>query len=224
MFERFSSSARQVVVLAQQSARGLQHAYVDDFDILNGVVLFLSPMNREGGLHNVVLSDAVVHHHLDNLQLIEELTTRLYPPVSTDTGHIPFTPTAKRILEKAYVLAISSTAKVVTPRLLLIATLEFDEGSPLSEIMEALGTNVVDLLDDLTKRAADLADAQFVRDEDLLGAWKKWSQTVLTWPKVEEVAQFLAWCDEQWPGSTVKPESIQPMYTMARDFLRINRR
>jgi ATP-dependent Clp protease ATP-binding subunit ClpC len=89
MFERFTDRARRVVVLAQEEARLLNHNYIGTEHILLGLV-------REG--------DGVAARALESLgislkavrQLVEQIIGRGQEPTS---GHIPFTPRAKKVLE-----------------------------------------------------------------------------------------------------------------------------
>src|SRR6202167_5838793 len=89
MFQRFTDRARRVVVLAQEEARMLNHAYIGTEHILLGLI-----REREGvgarALESLGISlDAV-------RQQVEEIIGRgeQAPP-----GHIPFTPRAKKVLE-----------------------------------------------------------------------------------------------------------------------------
>jgi ATP-dependent Clp protease ATP-binding subunit ClpC len=89
MFERFTDRARRVVVLAQEEARVLNHHYVGTEHILLGLI-------HEG--------DGVAAKALESLgisletvrQQVEEIIGRGEQP---PTGHIPFTPRAKKVLE-----------------------------------------------------------------------------------------------------------------------------
>ena len=94
MFERFTDSARRAVVLAQEEARQLMHAYIGTEHLLLAIV-------REGE------SPAAAALRLcgigpDQLPVlvagVEELVGRgsLAP-----TGHMPFTPRLKKVLEHA---------------------------------------------------------------------------------------------------------------------------
>ena len=90
MFERFTERARRVVVLAQDEARMLDHNYIGTEHILLGLI-------QEGhglaarALESLGISLAVVR------QQVEEIIGRgqQQPP----SGHIPFTPRAKKVLE-----------------------------------------------------------------------------------------------------------------------------
>jgi ATP-dependent Clp protease ATP-binding subunit ClpA len=89
MFERFTDRARRVVVLAQQEARMLDHGYIGTEHLLLGLI-------HEG--------DGVAARALDSLgisldavrQQVEEIIGR---GQQAPSGHIPFTPRAKKVLE-----------------------------------------------------------------------------------------------------------------------------
>jgi ATP-dependent Clp protease ATP-binding subunit ClpC len=89
MIERFTDRARRVVVLAQEEARMLDHNYIGTEHILLGLL-------REG--------DGVAARTLESLgigldavrQQVQEITGR---GQHAPSGHIAFTPRAKKALE-----------------------------------------------------------------------------------------------------------------------------
>jgi ATP-dependent Clp protease ATP-binding subunit ClpC len=89
MFERFTDRARRVVVLAQEEARMLDHNYIGTEHILLGLI-------HEG--------EGVAARALESLgigldavrQQVEEMIGR---GQHASSGHIPFTPRAKKVLE-----------------------------------------------------------------------------------------------------------------------------
>jgi ATP-dependent Clp protease ATP-binding subunit ClpC len=89
MFERFSDRSRRVVVLAQEEARILDHNYIGTEHILLGLM-------REGeGVAGKALESLGIS--LDAVrQKVEEIIGR---GQQTPSGHIPFTPRAKKVLE-----------------------------------------------------------------------------------------------------------------------------
>jgi ATP-dependent Clp protease ATP-binding subunit ClpC len=89
MFERFTDRARRVVVLAQEEARMLGHNYVGPEHVLLGLI-------HEGhGVAARALTELGVG--LDEVrQQVEELIGQ---GDEAPSGHIPFTPQAKRVLE-----------------------------------------------------------------------------------------------------------------------------
>ena len=89
MFERFTDRARRVVVLAQEEARMLNHNYIGTEHILLGLI-------HEGeGVAAKALESLGIS--LDAVrQQVEEIIGQGQQPPS---GHIPFTPRAKKVME-----------------------------------------------------------------------------------------------------------------------------
>jgi ATP-dependent Clp protease ATP-binding subunit ClpC len=89
MFEKFTDRARRVVVLAQEEARMLSHNYIGTEHLLLGLI-------HEG--------EGVAARSLESLgisledvrQNVEEMIGR---GQEAPSGHIPFTPRAKKVLE-----------------------------------------------------------------------------------------------------------------------------
>jgi ATP-dependent Clp protease ATP-binding subunit ClpC len=89
MFERFTDRARRVVVYAQDEARALEHNYIGTEHILLGLV-------REG--------EGVAAKALESLDIgLETVRQRTEEIIGhgqhAPSGHIPFTPRAKKALE-----------------------------------------------------------------------------------------------------------------------------
>jgi hypothetical protein len=89
MFERFTDRARRAVVLAQEEARMLNHGYIGTEHLLLGLV-----HEGEGvaakALETMGISLEKVRHEVEAL-----IGEGKEPP----SGHIPFTPRAKKVLE-----------------------------------------------------------------------------------------------------------------------------
>ena len=91
MFERFTGRARQVVVLAQDEARALNHDYIGTEHILLGL------LREEEGLAARVLESLDVT--VDDVRAhVERIVGRGH---EARLGQIPFTPRAKKVLELA---------------------------------------------------------------------------------------------------------------------------
>jgi ATP-dependent Clp protease ATP-binding subunit ClpC len=89
MFERFTDRARRVVVLAQEEARMLNHNYIGTEHILLGLI-------HEGeGVAAKALEELGVTLGAVREQVQEIIGQGQQAP----TGHIPFTPRAKKVLE-----------------------------------------------------------------------------------------------------------------------------
>ncbi|HEY3142203.1 MAG TPA: Clp protease N-terminal domain-containing protein [Acidimicrobiales bacterium] len=89
MFERFSDSARRVVVLAQEESRLQQHNYIGTEHILAGLTQI-----DEG-----VAAGVLASFEITTERVRAEIVKEVGPGEKTPWGHIPFTPGAKRILE-----------------------------------------------------------------------------------------------------------------------------
>src|SRR5262249_60813160 len=90
MFERFTDQARRVVVLAQDEARLLGHGYIGTEHILLGLL-------AEGdGLAAQALNSLDIRLDAAREQVAEIIGEGSSQPPS---GHIPFTPRTKKVLE-----------------------------------------------------------------------------------------------------------------------------
>jgi ATP-dependent Clp protease ATP-binding subunit ClpA len=89
MFERFTDQARRVVVLAQEEARDLGHNYIGTEHILLGLL-------REGETLAARSLDALEVTLDTARQRVLEITGR---GEGQPSGHIPFTPRTKKVLE-----------------------------------------------------------------------------------------------------------------------------
>jgi Clp amino terminal domain, pathogenicity island component len=89
MFERFTDRARRVVVLAQEEARLLNHNYIGTEHILLGLV------HEEQGVAARALTELGISLEAVRAE-VEEIIGQ---GQSAPTGHIPFTPRAKKVLE-----------------------------------------------------------------------------------------------------------------------------
>jgi ATP-dependent Clp protease ATP-binding subunit ClpA len=91
VFERFTDRARRVVVLAQEEARMLNHNYIGTEHILLGLI-------HEGeGVAARALESLGVSLETVRLQVEEIIGQGQQAP----SGHIPFTPRAKKVIELA---------------------------------------------------------------------------------------------------------------------------
>src|SRR6201746_1164722 len=89
MFERFTDRARRVVVLAQEEARMLNHNYIGTEHILLGLI-------HEGeGVAATAMGSLGISLEAGRQQVEEIIGQGQQAP----SGHIPFTPRAKKVLE-----------------------------------------------------------------------------------------------------------------------------
>ena len=89
MFERFTDRARRVVVLAQEEARNLNHNYIGTEHILLGLI-------HEG---EGVAAQALEAMGISLESVREQVEEIIGQGTEASSGHIPFTPRAKKVLE-----------------------------------------------------------------------------------------------------------------------------
>jgi ATP-dependent Clp protease ATP-binding subunit ClpC len=90
MFQRFTDRARRVVVLAQHEARTLGHDYIGTEHILLGLI------DEGQGVAATALTSMGISLE-DMRQAVRDTAGRGAQPA--ESGHIPFTPQAKKVLE-----------------------------------------------------------------------------------------------------------------------------
>jgi ATP-dependent Clp protease ATP-binding subunit ClpC len=88
MFERFSDRARRVVVLSQEEAALLNHNYIGTEHILLGLV------HEDQGVASRALRSVGI-----SLDAVRRQVEEIIGRGPTPSGHIPFTPRAKKVLE-----------------------------------------------------------------------------------------------------------------------------
>ena len=118
MFERFTQQARQVVVWAQEEARGLQHNYIGTEHILLGL------LREKQGLAARVLESHGVTVERVRAQVVRIVGSGEEP----SSGQIPFTPQAKKALETAPREALSLVHDYIATEHILLGLLRDDEG------------------------------------------------------------------------------------------------
>jgi len=89
MFERFTDRARRVVVLAQEEARMLGHNYIGTEHLL------LALIHEDRGVAARALTELGISLAATR-QAVEDIIGR---GTQAPSGHIPFTPRAKKVLE-----------------------------------------------------------------------------------------------------------------------------
>ncbi len=118
MFERFTNHARHVVVLAQEEARRLHHNYIGTEHILLGL------LGESGGLAARVLGGFGM-----SLQgAREEVEAIIGTGKKAPSGHIPFTPRAKKILELSLREAVALRHNYIGTEHILLGVLREGDG------------------------------------------------------------------------------------------------
>jgi ATP-dependent Clp protease ATP-binding subunit ClpA len=138
MFERFTDQSRRAVVLAQEEARRLDHNYIGTEHLLAGL-----RHERLGAAATALESMDITLEAVRGE--IESLIGRGTEPPS---GHIPFTPRAKKCLELSLREALELGHNYITTGHLLLALIRKDDCAAV-QILGRLGAD----LDQLRARA-----------------------------------------------------------------------
>jgi ATP-dependent Clp protease ATP-binding subunit ClpA len=118
MFERFTKRARHVVVLAQEEARRLQHNYIGTEHLLLGLLA------ETGG----VASRALAGFGLTLDEGRGEVKSMIGIGKAKPSGHIPFTPRAKKVLELALREALQLHHNFIGTEHILLGLIREGEG------------------------------------------------------------------------------------------------
>jgi len=131
LFERFTDRARRVVVLAQEEARLLNHNYIGTEHILLGLI-------HEGeGVAAKALESLGIS--LDKVrQQVEEIIGAGQSPPS---GHIPFTPRAKKVLELSLREALQLGHNYIGTEHILLGLIREGEGVA-AQVLVKLGADL----------------------------------------------------------------------------------
>src|SRR6266568_2861010 len=119
MFERFTNHARHVVVLAQEEARRLNHNYIGTEHVLLGL------LGEPGG----VAFRALESFGMSLEGTREEVKAMAGTGNSTVSGHIPFTPRAKKTLELALREALQLHHDYIGTELILLGVIREGDGA-----------------------------------------------------------------------------------------------
>jgi hypothetical protein len=131
MFERFTDRARRVVVLAQEEARLLNHNYIGTEHILLGLI-------HEG--------EGVAAKALESLGISLEAVRAQVEEIigqgqSAPTGHIPFTPRAKKVLELSLREALALNHNYIGTEHILLGLVREGEGVA-AQVLVKLGAGL----------------------------------------------------------------------------------
>lgn len=126
MFERFTDRARRVVVLAQNEARSLNHNYIGTEHLLLGLI-------EEG---EGVAAKALEMMNIEPEAVRESVIEMIGKGTQTNTGHIPFTPRAKKIFEFALREALQLGHNYIGTEHLLLGLIREGEGVAAKVLIE----------------------------------------------------------------------------------------
>ena len=131
MFERFTDRARRVVVLAQEEARLLNHNYIGTEHILLGLI-------HEGeGVAAKALESLGISLEAVRAQVEEIIGHGGHAP----SGHIPFTPRAKKVLELSLREALQLGHNYIGTEHILLGLIREGEGVA-AQVLVKLGADL----------------------------------------------------------------------------------
>jgi ClpA/ClpB-like protein/UvrB/UvrC motif-containing protein len=134
MFERFTDRARRVVVLAQEEARMLDHNYIGTEHVLLGLI-------HEG---EGVAAKALRALDVDLDTLRREVEALVGRGQQSESGQIPFTPQAKKVLELALRESVHLGHAYVGTEHLLLGLVREGEG-PAAQVLAQRGIELAGL-------------------------------------------------------------------------------
>ena len=197
MFQRFSDSARRVVVLAQEEARKLNHNYIGTEHLLLGLI-------QEGeGIAARALEAVQVNLDTVRSQVVEIIGRGSTPP----SGHIPFTPRAKKVLELSLREALQLGHNYIGTEHIMLGLIREGEGVAAKVLvklwvdLELLRNQVLKTLSGSSPAAGEIGGAeaqgtlmldQFGRNLTELAAQNKLDPVIGREKEIERVMQVLS--------------------------------
>jgi ATP-dependent Clp protease ATP-binding subunit ClpC len=175
MFERFTDRSRRVVVLAQEEARMLDHNYIGPEHILLGLI------HEDQG----VAARALVGLGVSLDELRQQVEERIGRGKQAPSGHIPFVPRAKKVLELSLREALQLGHNYIGTEHILLGILR--EGDNVAaEVLVAMGTD----LNKVRLQVIKLVDPEAVAEAVSLAEGGTLPGEILT-PRVAASRDFL---------------------------------
>lgn len=131
MFERFTDRARRVVVLAQEEAKMLNHNYIGTEHLLLGLI-------HEG---EGVAAKAMLSMDISLEAVRQQVEDIIGPGQQQPTGHIPFTPRAKKVLELSLREALQLGHNYIGTEHILLGLVREGEGVA-AQVLVKLGADL----------------------------------------------------------------------------------
>jgi ATP-dependent Clp protease ATP-binding subunit ClpC len=198
MFERFTDRARRVVVLAQEEARLLDHTYIGTEHILLGLV-------HEG---EGVAAQALTQLGVSLEAVRDQVKEIIGRGAEAPTGHIPFTPRAKKVLELSLREALELGHNYIGTEHILLGLLREGQGVG-AQVLVKLGAGRDQVRQVVVQLLAGYAAggrpsrARWGRSGSASAPPRPWSPAVPASTRTSRPS-WSGWC--RWPGRcTAKP-------------------
>jgi len=142
MFERFTNRARRAVVLAQEQARELSHNYIGTEHLLLGLA------KEDDGIAGRVLAAHGMTYDIVRRDVVDKIGLG---KGDSPTGHIPFTPRAKKTLELSLREALALHHNYIGTEHILLGLIREGEGVAAQVLSKhadllAIRSSVLDLV------------------------------------------------------------------------------
>ncbi|GGS47969.1 hypothetical protein GCM10010156_03420 [Planobispora rosea] len=131
MFERFTDRARRVVVLAQEEARLINHNYIGTEHLLLGLI------HEDEG----VAAQALKSMDISLARVRQRVEEIIGQGRSAPSGHIPFTPRAKKVLELSLREALQLGHNYIGTEHILLGLIHEGEGVA-AQVLVQLGADL----------------------------------------------------------------------------------
>jgi ATP-dependent Clp protease ATP-binding subunit ClpC len=188
MFERFTERSRRVVVLAQEEARILNHNYIGTEHILLGLV-------REGeGVAARALESVGIRLEAVRLEVEGIIGQGQQAP----SGHIPFTPRAKKVLELSLREALQLGQEYIGTEHILLGLLREGDGVA-AQVLVKLGADLNRVRQQVIQLAAGRAG------EDVIGPGSPRPGVAVA--RADSLDRRLA-AIERWLGLRPEPDDL----------------
>jgi hypothetical protein len=196
MFEMFTDRARRVIVLAQEEARMLNHNYIGTEHLLLG-------LGHEG--------EGVAAKALESLGIRQEAVREQVEQIigrgqQAPSGHIPFTPRAKKVLELARRESDHADDGFIDTEHLLLALIR-EGGGVACQALVQLGADLDRVRQQVVLLLPDRAERAAVRPASRLGKRaRSWAINDIL-ARMGAVEHRLAKI-ERWVGITPGPDDL----------------
>jgi hypothetical protein len=130
MFERFTDRARRVVVLAQEEARLLNHNYIGTEHILLGLI------HEKEGVAARALTELGISLEAIRVEVVEIIGRGATAP----SGHLPFTPRSKKVLELSLREALQLGHNYIGTEHILLGLIREGEGVAARVLVKLVGS------------------------------------------------------------------------------------
>jgi hypothetical protein len=197
VFERFTDRARRVVVLAQEEARLLNHNYIGTEHLLLGLI-------HEG--------EGVAAQTLGSLDVaLETVRARVEAIIGeggrSPSGHIPFTPRAKKVLELALREALQLGHNFIGTEHLLLGLIREGEGVG-AQVLAELGVDLRRVRDHVVQIVG--AEGAERLESEGIDVSAGGGQEVLVNSLMEEVRRLRRDVDRLREALRTEPEAVRP--------------